>query len=352
MKRVLSTLVAAVLFVSMLVIPTGATEAQVPSLTLVEGTESPYGCPADNMFDGNQVSKWCLSACPCEVVFKTESPVSIVGYGLTNAEDNANNPGRVPEDWNLYGSADGTTWNLIHKVEDDATMTDENFKTFKFALESAAPAYEYYKLEITQIQNEMCVQISEINLYVGSIPEDPILYTLVDGTPSPHGCPPGQMIDGMTATKWCLNEFPCFVSFSVPEETAITGYTLTNGEDNEGNPGRTPDSWNLYGSKDGETWVKLHSVVEDDTMQDVNFAEYKFNLEATSDVYKYFKLEVLSCDNDMCLQISELKLLTPEDVADEDGADDEAPNTADYIGAAVVLSCASLGVVMVSKKRK
>jgi len=78
-----------------------------------------------NLFDGNRNSKFCsnsgsLSAIPNEVVLDfTDKVVNVTDVGLSTANDA---PYRDPKSWDLLGSMDGLTWQLIKANTYDQTV--------------------------------------------------------------------------------------------------------------------------------------------------------------------------------------------------------------------------------------
>ena len=191
-KRILSMLLALALCLTLL--PTAALAAEGESggsttptlgdkLTLeaVEGTEGFSGEGYGNLVDGKNTAenwtKWCFTwnkgtggisdyLIGYYVILKAESAVKISGYSFTTGNDNAQETGRNPKSWTLYGSdsQDGS-WTEIAAVTDDTTMQNQNFAKFDFVLTAAPDAYQYYKFVFTANQGASVMQLSEIALY-------------------------------------------------------------------------------------------------------------------------------------------------------------------------------------------
>ena len=123
-----------------------------------------------SLIDGAVGTKWCVTDFESAyIIFSTDSPINVSGYSITTGNDNAENRGRNPKNWTLYGCNDYTgsgtdTWEKIHSVTKDTILQDENNKTYNFAFDKKETAYQYYKLEITAIQGGDVMQMSEFAL--------------------------------------------------------------------------------------------------------------------------------------------------------------------------------------------
>ena len=255
--------------------------------------------------------------------------VAVTGYQLATGNDTASSPDRNPEDWNLYGSEDGENWNLIHAVTGDEVLLAENELPFDFMLEKAAPAYKFFKYEITKSGGDL-IQLGSLNLiYDGAEAAEGETVAPVEVTkPEPEkidaaaaengvleslggfsGETADKLFDNDTATKWCLNNAaPVFVTWKT-DAVKATGYEIVTANDNAENPGRNPGAWTLYGSNDYENWTALDAVEADNVLQDVNFTPFTFAIDAPAE-YTYYKFEVTSIVGGGVMQISNLNLLT------------------------------------------
>jgi len=135
---------------------------------VIEATEGFANEGADNLFDGDEATKWCLNAAaPVYVTWKTDATTA-TGYEIVTANDNAEYTGRNPGAWTLYGSKDGAAWTALDVVEADTVLQDVNFTPFTFAIDAPAE-YAYYKFEVTNIVGGGVMQISGLNLLTGAV---------------------------------------------------------------------------------------------------------------------------------------------------------------------------------------
>lgn len=291
-----------------------------------------------SLFDNDVTTKWCVGSSYSYVIWKMPEAVSVTGYTITTANDNAEYPGRNPLSWVLTGSTDGENWNEIHYVEADDVLQDVNYEPFTFTLDSAAPAYQYYQLEIEDVVGGGTMQMSGFDLIYEGAPEseyvDPEVaeltakfnagtpYSLNAGTPAGLEALAGtagfsdkegfaSLFDNDPTTKWCNNgqEIPAYVEWKMPEAVAITGYIITTANDNEGNPGRNPLSWVLSGSNDGTTWTAIDTVTGDATLQDVNYTPFTFTLANAAPAYQYYRFEITEVVGGATMQVADFNLV-------------------------------------------
>lgn len=122
---------------------------------------------ADNLFDSNTETKWCHASDWSYVIWEMPEEVSIDGYQLVTANDNADYHGRNPKSWTLWGANDydsdeDTTWVEIDSVSDNQVMKDENYTAYNFYAGSQ-PAYKYYQIEFGGTDSGT-FQLSGLNL--------------------------------------------------------------------------------------------------------------------------------------------------------------------------------------------
>lgn len=120
-----------------------------------------------------------------------------------------------------------------------------------------------------------------------------------------------NLIDGSTATKLCATggvEVPLEFVFSYENSVAPEKYFISGGNDDASNPGRTLNTWTLYGSNspDGD-WTELDSQTGQTDWE--NFEVRSFALENAD--YRYYKLiiEKFNADNPGTIQFSGFGLL-------------------------------------------
>lgn len=115
-----------------------------------------------------------------------------------------------------------------------------------------------------------------------------------------------NLFDGNTDTKWCFDfSQKAYVIFKASRLGAVSGYTITTGNDSGDYAGRNPKSWTLYGSNDQENWTIIDQVSNDVVLQDENATAYNYNCSSSAE-YEYFKWEIT--EGGSTLQVSELKL--------------------------------------------
>ena len=103
-KQLLRILLVACLLVGLL--PTAALAAGT-GYELIGGTEGYSGEGPGNLVDGDIKTKWCLEHKEMSwVIFKTPEAMQVTGYAITTGNDNAENHGRNPKSWTLYGSTE------------------------------------------------------------------------------------------------------------------------------------------------------------------------------------------------------------------------------------------------------
>lgn len=259
------------------------------------------------LFDGSTSSKWFADGfngkLPAIIIWEYDQKYGAKAYSLTSGNDV---PGRDPQSWKFYGSADGKSYTLLDK-QANITFADRN-DTREFPLKSTVN-YKFYKLEITKIASGMPPQLSEIELVSTAdvipelsddveivsltIPEAPKALNITsncDNTKNQNQ-KVDKLFDGNMRTKWYAEgfsgTFPCFIAWEYAKPLAVKSYTLTSGNDV---PARDPKAWNLYGSNDGQSYTLI------DKQENVTFdrSETKeFDLAKAAN-YKYFKFEIMA----------------------------------------------------------
>ena len=131
------------------------------------GAADTEGCAS--LVDGDINTKWCVTNfTSAYIIFKTLDQIAVSGYSITTGGDNAENPGRNPKTWTLYGCNDYSgsstgSWTPIHSVTDDTTLEDKDKETYHFLFNKQTP-YQYFKLMVTAIGRGTVMQMSEFAL--------------------------------------------------------------------------------------------------------------------------------------------------------------------------------------------
>ena len=132
------------------------------------GLDMPYAIPVsgpdgyENLFDRSVETRLVTADLATPIVWKCAEPVKAVGYLLVGTGEDALHPERVPTDWNLYGSNDGTDWKMIGGRNLGALEEASNYDSRYFDVSSSADAYTYFKLEFNAPSE---YQLSEFVIY-------------------------------------------------------------------------------------------------------------------------------------------------------------------------------------------
>lgn len=150
-----------------------------------------------------------------------------------------------------------------------------------------------------------------------ALADEGVTFTAITGTTGANDNEGyAKLFDGNSATKWCVTNFTsAYVIFKASEAMAVTGYSITTGNDNATNPGRNPESWTLYGyigsgepNSSSTAWESIHSVTNDTDLKDKNLTTYNYYLTETAPAYQYFKLVISAIESGKVMQMSEFTL--------------------------------------------
>lgn len=290
-----------------------------------------YAKALDGKKTQNDFSKWCAEiANEPYIVVKASETIIVNGYTFTVGNDNADatkGAGRNPRDWTLEGSNDfnestkAGTWTNIVTVNKDTTMEDINYADYSFTVSGNQTGYQYYKFKFTAVRGEgvTLMQLAEIALSYDLPAEPAPVITPLDGSGGHSGEGYENLFDGKYTqsnfSKWCLQGTSAFVTFKVETtKKYLVGYSFVTGNDNQSSGGRNPKTWVLYGANDydetnktGGTWTEVDSVTNDAVMQDVNYTQYDYDVDASA-TYTYYKLEITANHGSDTIQLSEIIL--------------------------------------------
>ena len=118
-----------------------------------------------HLVDGNPNTKWCANS-PWYIEFHTDAPVQVDGYMFRTAGDTKTYPERNPKSWVLKGKANSgvAEWTTIDSKSDNTEMPAKNDTEHNFT--AAAPGtYQYFRLEISEVQSGDIMQLSEMKLF-------------------------------------------------------------------------------------------------------------------------------------------------------------------------------------------
>ncbi|WP_317336791.1 GLUG motif-containing protein, partial [uncultured Ruminococcus sp.] len=182
-KRIFSIMLSLLMVLSMLLYFPGGTfsnmgfglkanaEGNTNDFTLSAVTGDPKGNSNEkytNLFDGDTGTKWCCGfSGSAYVIFKASEPVKLSKYSIATTNDTIDCLGRNPLEWTLSAcmnyADENTSWTVIDTVT-DGSLPAENETYTDFDLAETTSFYQYFKLEITKINNGDILQISEIAL--------------------------------------------------------------------------------------------------------------------------------------------------------------------------------------------
>lgn len=123
---------------------------------------NPGGENADKVWDNNALTKFLLFNFngPVWIQFDCNEPAVATMYSLTSANDA---PERDPNNFNLQGSNDGSTWTTLDTRVDDRFDVRFQQKYYRFR---NTVAYKYYRLNITKTLNSDLMQLAEWRLFM------------------------------------------------------------------------------------------------------------------------------------------------------------------------------------------
>jgi predicted alpha-1,2-mannosidase len=145
--------------------PAGDLGAHVSAVTSTG--DNPPSEIAPNLKDCNNGTKWLqfaqpTAAAPLWVAYALDAPQTVKRYSLTSGNDS---PGRDPQDWQLQGSNDGSTWTTLD------TRTGQSFAdrqtTTTYAVDNPT-AYSRYRLLFTANHGDTITQLSDWSISDGS----------------------------------------------------------------------------------------------------------------------------------------------------------------------------------------
>jgi predicted alpha-1,2-mannosidase len=126
--------------------------------------ENPPNEIAKNLADGDVNTKWFAGATTGWATYKLSEPTVVVAYALGSANDS---PGRDPRDWQLQGSADGTSWTTLDTRVNQGFAG--RFLTREYSVDNHTP-YLYYRLNVTANAGDPALQLAELLLSTTPIP--------------------------------------------------------------------------------------------------------------------------------------------------------------------------------------
>ena len=148
-----------------------------PSLTALHGNRISGGEEYYRLVDGNTQTRWYPNEAPSAtnpyIVIKTNQPVCLTEYTLTEAHDLSKDPGSRWKSWTIYGAnfdsdSDATqnsdAWQVVAVIVDDTLLQPVNFATATYTLDAPAAQYQYYKIVVNASQGSSRVRMGEFSM--------------------------------------------------------------------------------------------------------------------------------------------------------------------------------------------
>lgn len=152
------------------------------------------------------------------------------------------------------------------------------------------------EMDVLNDSAEILSKHEEATVDTGSVSaENPLLANGWENDPKPHGSE-GCLFDADKGNKYegwhVMGSGSVVIKFQLTEATKVGYYALGTGNDDAAFSDRQPAEWKLWASVDGNEYVLLDHVTEENLPR-VNNQLVAY--EAETDVeYKFFKLEILS----------------------------------------------------------
>ena len=252
-----------------------------------------------------------------ELTWKTTAPTTVNAYVVFTGNDSGDY-GRLPYAWEFFGSNDdGATWTSIDKVEISG-VTKANDAPFGYTVDTPAE-YTSYKFAISAVSSDGvtatvgtgALQMNEIVILgsgEGTTAETPVTDAaeidamIAGGTnlsanvkdpavgenfgPWGDGKPENAFDGNTTGTKLGGNgNGTVTITWTTDVETTVKNYVLYTGND-DANNGRTPNTWVLFGSTDGENWTIIDYVSESG-IPNVNSTPFGFSVDKPAAYTQY-----------------------------------------------------------------
>jgi hypothetical protein len=276
-------------------------------------------------FDGDVNTKWLdhndwagapTVENPSWIQVELPAAATVNKLALVSANDA---DGRDPENFELLGSNDGTTWVVLNSWIGESF--DERFERKQFSFGNDL-GFSFYRLNITKNKgDDTLMQVAEIEL-IG--PQ----YASIDHSSDPSavitarnrigdGEAESKVFDDDINTKWLDHndwagaptvEDPSWVQVDFPVKKIVTSIAITSANDADG---RDPENFNLQGSNDGGvTWSPIASWIGESW--DNRFERKLFEM-GNGFSYTSYRLNITkNKGDDTLMQIAEIELIGPE----------------------------------------
>ncbi len=238
---------------------------------------------------------------------KLDAPVKVTGYSLTSSVESSESSLKA---WKVQGSTTGNRpWYPLNEQKNQQFDLSD---TRVFEVSSDQPAYQYFRLVLSENSGDAALRMSEWQLfgYKGSLESS---LTNNGGTISgQYAGFPGETIeklnDRLVSTKYCVvDQNQVWMQYVSPVQTAIGKYSLTSANNL---PERNPRSWTLSGSNNGSQWDVLDTQTDQEFMVRYNTLEYPV---LSKEKYSMFRLNVTALNDGSTFQLAEWQIFAPDE---------------------------------------
>ncbi|MCW3787956.1 T9SS type A sorting domain-containing protein [Plebeiibacterium sediminum] len=134
---------------------------QVGNVYTETGNDSPDNEGLEKLFDNDNSTKYLTFNQPVEVTIVATKKYVVSSYEIVSGNDE---PDRDPYNWTLYGSNDGTNWEVI-EVRTGEIWTDR-IQSRSFDITTIPNGYSMFKfaMEVQKVDGTI-LQFQELNLY-------------------------------------------------------------------------------------------------------------------------------------------------------------------------------------------
>jgi hypothetical protein len=166
-------------------LPDGDVTAPNPDQTIASGDN--FGHFPEMAFDDDLGTKW-LHNIPSGAWIGYEIPggAVVTAYAITSADDV---PERDPKDWQLQGSFDGVTWQVLDQVLDHEF--EERFERRGFVIDNTS-AYNFYRLFVLENYGNSAIQLQELEFLGAAGDEELVGNPMASGLSTRIHLAPGQ----------------------------------------------------------------------------------------------------------------------------------------------------------------
>ena len=228
--------------------------------------------------------------------------------------DTVSSPNRMPKDWTIQGSNNGSDWTTVDTVSGETGWARLEYRTY--TCDSYSTAYTYYKIVVTANNGDgSYFEIGEIYLYasfetVADSGWESNLFTdtgaISSETEYSGSYIDNYAVDSNDTTRWssAINHKNSWLKYDFGsgnsetiQKIRIKGYAYSGLS--------TVNLFLFWGSNDASTWTLLYADIHP---ADENWAAYTFENDTA---YRYYELDVSSRRDEASLYGLEAFAKTP-----------------------------------------